>query len=260
MLLPSILALLFPLAVYCWVLGAINRRPYPTMLTGFWDNLGMLLALSGVLLVVGPVLLNRIFDSMLESISPEEDFALESPAILRAWEWSRGLYYALMTAGVLALLWARRNKTVIYNAEPEMFEHVLRESLERMGLAYHRLGNRWAIGQPPVSNPGPSEALIAGEPPQKALVQRADYPPLTPLAIVEVEVFPTMSHVTLHWLQSDDSLRDRIEAQIRRNLAEARTFDNPAGTWFLGMTGFFFGLIFLTGLVLALTTYFPRRL
>ena len=55
MLFPTLLAFLIPLAVYCWVLAAINRRGKPTMVGGTWDCAGMLLSAGGILLMVGPV-------------------------------------------------------------------------------------------------------------------------------------------------------------------------------------------------------------
>ena len=42
-------AFLFPLAVYCLVLGLINRRRQPLMVSAGWDFAGLLFAASGFL-------------------------------------------------------------------------------------------------------------------------------------------------------------------------------------------------------------------
>src|ERR1700758_3195552 len=47
----------FPIALYCLILGMINRRPHPVMVSGSWDFFGLLLAASGLLLFGGPTVL-----------------------------------------------------------------------------------------------------------------------------------------------------------------------------------------------------------
>ncbi len=56
---------LFPLAVYCSVLGLVNRRLQPLMISGVWDFVGVLCATSGFLLFVGPYLLSGLFRQSL---------------------------------------------------------------------------------------------------------------------------------------------------------------------------------------------------
>src|SRR5207249_114702 len=115
LLLPALLVLLFPIAMYCWVLGAINRRPRPTIVSGLWDCVGMLCALSGLLLVVVPFLINRIFRALMAAV-PVEDGADRSNVESMQWlTWI--VYFTLLPVGAFFLLWWRRNKTVIYNLD-----------------------------------------------------------------------------------------------------------------------------------------------
>src|SRR5207253_8850992 len=53
-----IVAYLLPLAVYCLVLGFINRRRHPLMVAGAWDFAGLLFAASGFLAFGLPGLLS----------------------------------------------------------------------------------------------------------------------------------------------------------------------------------------------------------
>ena len=52
------MAFLFPLAVYCLILGLINRRRHPLMVSAAWDFAGLLFAASGFLAFGLPGILN----------------------------------------------------------------------------------------------------------------------------------------------------------------------------------------------------------
>ncbi len=121
MLLPSILAFLAPLVVYCWALAKINQRSRPTLISGFWDCAGTLLAASGILLVVGPVLLHTVFFRELTTLPviAGTDEAFEQARQQHWIYW--GVYFALVFVVAVALLCWRRNKTVIYNVDAERF-------------------------------------------------------------------------------------------------------------------------------------------
>ena len=91
---------------------------------------------------------------------------------------------------------------------------------------------------------------------------RVDRPPiylLLPTAELRLEVFPSLCNVSLHWSRAEGELRAAIENRLARALEGARTFDNPAATWFMGAAGLLFGMICLTGMIWFLTVYFPRR-
>jgi hypothetical protein len=263
LLLPTILVFLIPIAAYCWVLAAVNRRPQPTMVSGTLDCAGMLLAASGILLMVGPILLNKIFLRIMEAIPLEEDTTPAFAEVESYWWFSWVLYFTLLPVVVCLLLWWRRTKTVIYNVDPDAFLHVLHESLERLGLtSTPGVGNRRVIAPKAHANvsvapPGTRAGEpLTGEPLNGPLTDH-----LAPHASAElaVETFPSMCHVSLHWLRADRGLRAAVENDLARGLAGARTFENAAANWLLGFTGLLFGLIFLTGMILILTLYLPPR-
>src|SRR5437868_14072259 len=89
-----ILAVLTPIAVYCWVLAAINRRDRPTLVSGIWDCVGLLVALSGILLVVGPVLLTRTFNAIIAAIPPDQEFEPEANRWMPIWWLAWGIYFS----------------------------------------------------------------------------------------------------------------------------------------------------------------------
>ena len=55
-----VLVFLFPLAIYCLIVSLLNRRPRPVMVSGTWDFAGVLFAVSGFLLLGGPVMLTSL--------------------------------------------------------------------------------------------------------------------------------------------------------------------------------------------------------
>src|SRR5713226_10358576 len=50
------IACLFPVALYCLYLAMLHNRRNPTMISGSWDFAGVLIALSGFLLIGGTLL------------------------------------------------------------------------------------------------------------------------------------------------------------------------------------------------------------
>src|SRR5258708_7735278 len=116
------------------------------MVWGLWDCAGMFLALGGGLLVVAPVLLDRFFLGLVTELTfADEEFGPAFDGAMGQWWFFWGLYFTLLLVGVFLMLWGRRTKTVIYNVDTDMFGHVLQGSLERLGLASARLGDRLVI-------------------------------------------------------------------------------------------------------------------
>ena len=56
------LAFIFPLGIYCLILGLINRRERPLLVSGPWDFAGVLFAVSGFLLFIGPAVLSSLYE------------------------------------------------------------------------------------------------------------------------------------------------------------------------------------------------------
>ncbi len=237
MLLYLLIFFLFPLALYCWIVGAINRRGRPTLAWGFWDCLGMLFAVSGFLLIVGPILLITVFEQRLGTVALQEN---PSDAFFDLWcqRWLFwALYYVVILSGAALLLWWRSRKTVIYNVDLDAFASLFLRAIQEAGLSAHAKEDVIQLF-PDGVEPGESAGLLAD---------------------VSVEYFVPLCHVTLHWRRNDATLRRQVEDKLNRLLPEARTLENPAGGWLYVVSAILFGLIFLAGMLWIFLTFFPVR-
>src|SRR5438105_14749659 len=124
----------------------------------------MLLALGGVLLVVGPLLLHRAFVRIMDSVSLEENTEVAFAGVMRQWWFFWSVYFTLISLAVFLMLWWRRHKTVIYNLDPDMFFHVLVDSLHSLGLHGTRIDHHWVItSKSPGGDRTASDAIVAGD-------------------------------------------------------------------------------------------------
>jgi hypothetical protein len=248
---------LFPVAVYCSILGIINRRLQPLMVSGTWDFLGVLLATSGFLLFVGPALLSGTFRQNLRELPFSRDSAGIGAAVAEIWAawWVTWLlYYLCVLGGAAALVWARRGTTVIYNVDAATFDTVVLQAARRLGVEVNRLGNRLFLGV--TGTPAPLATAnheAATEVMARSPLQTPDPVPIRILAeqvVVDVEVFATLRNVSLYWKNASPEARADLERELGRGLAEVITLDNPVGGWLLGVAG----LLFLT--IMMLTAFF----
>jgi hypothetical protein len=248
-----LLIFLFPLAIYCLTLAMINRRPQPVVVPGTWDCVGLIFAFSGFLMIVAPYVIHDLFNRYERSLPfrnvKDISQATDDAETLR---WAVLILYCLVVVGGVALLvWWRRTKTIVYNADPDRFYHVLSRILGQLGY-----------GQPPAAAvPSLPEADEQGI---LDLAQFAQTPPTTPPAIplqdlFEVEIFAPLSNVTMHWRTNDAKIRQQIEDELRRHIAEARLDDNPAGTWIMGIAAMLFSMSFLVALAIILGRFLPPR-
>jgi hypothetical protein len=145
-----ILCIFFPVAAYCFVLSLINRRGHPTMISGSWDFAGVLFAVSGFLLIGGPLVLaglNQTFRNFwLQSESASVSALGEYWWYIRLALWA--LYFGAIAGGSLWLLWKRSRTTSIYNVDPPVFDVALAEVLNRLPLKWARAGNRLLVAFP----------------------------------------------------------------------------------------------------------------
>jgi hypothetical protein len=245
-----LLIFLFPLAVYCLTLAMINRRPQPVMVPGTWDCVGLIFALSGFLMIVGPYMIHDLFNRYERSL-PFRDVKDISQATddVETMRWAVLILYCLVVVGgVTLLVWWRRKKTIVYNANPDRFYHLLARILGQLGY-----------GQPPARLPEADEHgildLAQVKEPSSLLP-----PPAIPLQdLFEVEIFAPLSNVTMHWRTDDVKVRQQIEDELRRHIAEARLDDNPAGTWIMGIAAMLFSMSFLVALAIILGKFLPPR-
>jgi hypothetical protein len=219
-----VLAFLFPLWVYCLFLAAVNRRPRPVVVAGTWDFLGVVLALSGFLVVGGPAALSNLTTAV--HALPQ---ATDEPAALAPRQVLLGtllvLYFVVLVVGVAAVLRQRRGVTAVYNVNPAVFDEVFGQVLDQLGYGWTRAGNRYYLRS--------AEPVSSGE----------------RTVIVEADAFPPLCHVTVRWDGDDRATRQEVEGELTRALAAVRTRYNPAGGWFLSAAA---ALFLLMGAVLLL--------
>ncbi len=266
LLLPLFLIFLVPIAAYCLILAGINRSSHPVMVSGIWDAVGLLLAASGALLAGVPGILAILYRKLVGSLPLDAAPQSVGEFIHNIWlEWLGVwlLYYFLVVAGAVFLLWVRRHKTVIYNVGPQQWELVFAHVLTRLGLEQSRSGKNIYLGisgpleEPtqvldPLAGPANREAAVTEKRPMSSVLSRCS-------ALVQVDVFPALCNVTLHWDYPSPLVRQEIEAELARALKRVDSPDNPAASWFLGIGGTLLGICFLLLLVVLLFVIFPPR-
>jgi hypothetical protein len=259
-----VLAFLFPLTIYCLVLASLNRRRHPVAVSGPWDVLGVVLALSGFLVAGGPAVLSNLVSAWhgpgrlarLPLPASGDDWRAVVLGVLLA------VYFAALIAAVAVAVRRRRRVTSVYNVEPARFDEVLGRALDQLGFPWTRAGNRFylrvAEPLPPVESERPAvEQITAGGPAAPhAPVQTAPLPPDAAAgenAVIELDPFPSMYHVTVRWGPAGPAVRREVEGELTRSLAGVVTRDNPTGGWFLSAAATLF-LIMATVVLLLLVT------
>jgi hypothetical protein len=246
-----VVAFLFPLAIYCLVLGLVNRRRNPVMVPAAWDFAGLVFAASGFLVFGFPGMLSSlseygrhvamfgvparddsrwgVFRDLFEGLAATL-YAFGNGSILLA-------YFLIVVVGCACIIWRRQSQTAIYNVHPRVFEEILGGVLDAAGLTWSRAGERWFIRRLDKVPPSASEQAIVVEvasvpSPRGAYpVAAADF---VQSAVLEVEATPSLCHVTLRWESHDIDLRKQVESDLANALEDVRTRDNPASTWLLG--------------------------
>lgn len=233
------LAFLFPIATYCLFLAVVNAREHPTMISGPWDFLGALFATSGFLLIGGPLII-----SLLHSQSGEALARGRLAGTASDW-WALWLvvwiaYFSSLIAGALYFLRRRRACTVIYNIDPPLLDEALNHVLRTMELGASRSGNRIIIRHV-AAEPATVSAAITSS------VENGHGRRLLPGETIDLEIdpFPSVCNITLHWGAASSPLRKDIEAELATLFRAASIPDNPAAGWFLTVSTCLFGAIFL---------------
>jgi hypothetical protein len=242
-----LLAFFLPLACYLLVLGHINRRRRPLLVSGTWDLIGLLMASSGFLLFGGPAVLSSLHERwrLFWLFGQTGEVGGDTAWILWILLW--GLYFVAVVGGIAFLFWRQRNLTCVYNVDPAVLEHALNDVCEQFGLEPVRSGNLFLFGlsvdiparrirshegiQAPHHLPVPvaTEALrttprpATGDPDQDELQGQS--------AILEIDTFRLLRHVTLRWDPADSPLRPEIEAELERRLTHAPAPDHETGPW-----------------------------
>jgi hypothetical protein len=255
-ILATLLICLFPIAVYCLVLSSVNRREQPLLMRGVSDFAALLFAVSGIILWAGPAMLASLYERSVAE-QPQRSF----DDVWRQWWLIWAAYYVAVIGGAALLLWLRRQTTAIYNVQPDLVPSLVAATLQRLGFDFaQNAQHQFLIA--PAKSLSPAVAAISERPqapeaPAAAgLDAEAGAHPYT--AAVEVEQFSSLCHATLHWYEIEPAVRREIEDELRKQLAGARPFDNPASLWQLGIGLLLIGTMLLAIFFYILTGLVPR--
>jgi hypothetical protein len=288
-----IAAFLFPLALYCLVLGMINRRRRPLMIPATWDFAGILFAASGFLLCTVPAILSSCSDErwrLLWLFGPNQDLAGKAPSLAgnlvsghELWMGVSACYFVVVVSLAGWVLWRRRHQTAIYNIEPAAFEESLAAALDTLALVWSRSGNHFLLRRS--GRNAPDHPAAAAEPipvvPTEPMAQHAEWvrlPREKPLpqrtggesdlstledqgqaACLDLDLAPLLRHVTLRWnAAGDSSLCEQVEKELAHVLSEVRTWRNPVGGFLLTLSGILLSFTFLTLMTVLVFRVFSR--
>src|SRR5262249_20029824 len=168
------------------------------------------------------------------------------------------------------LIWYRRGMTAVYNVDLALFDETLGQVLDRRGLEWTRMANRIFIGfrigghrALPAKGDSPplryEPHILEGIVPQEAVKPAPVVPRLDQDAILDVEPFQATRHVTLNWRSTSGPIREEVEAELAKALAEVPTPDNPAAGWFMIAATALFCIIFLAMALALLFELQPPR-
>ncbi len=248
-----------PLSLYLFYLSALNRAGRAVIISGVWDIVGVLGALSGFLLIGGPAILSGLYEQWRISWLLGNFQRLRE--IRGDWNGWIMLYAAYFVAVVTFAAWfilQGRNRTSIYNVDSHEFESALRRALEGSGIVWKREGVRTLLLHGagvevkeaiPTNLPTVSVEESGGHIITSTSASRMVESPR--LATLRWQPFQAMHHVSLSWSNVDARIREEIETRLAENLRFVRSPDNPAAGWFFtsGALLLLFSLLTLGALV-----------
>lgn len=124
--------ILLPLMLYLLVLGlGVNRSRHPVAVRGHWNMVGLLLGLSGFLLIGPPTWTAHFFKSW-------------------GWFWYGVAYVGYLTVLGFFCVWLirrQRRVLVIYNIDPAIFAEVLQEVLSEVPVPHTATPGRMAFSE-----------------------------------------------------------------------------------------------------------------
>ncbi|HEY7426763.1 MAG TPA: hypothetical protein VH682_21180 [Gemmataceae bacterium] len=241
-----LLAFFLPLAIYLLVLGLLNRRRYPLLVSGVWDGIGLVFGASGFLFFAGPAVFSSLSERWrLYWLLGKGDVPVAGPdGAWQFWTFLSILYFVLVVTGVAFYFWRQRQLTAIYNADAMQVEHALAQICERLGLNPVRSGGLFLFGLSLGLSAGRRSASIEkiqaphylpggvrGGQGQLEIMPASDA--LEQMAILELDSFPLMRHVTLRWDPTDSPLRPVVETELVGRLAQMPSPESPLGGWLL---------------------------
>jgi hypothetical protein len=242
-----LLAFFLPLAFYVLVLGIINRRPHPLMVSGTWDFVGILFAASGFLVFGGPFVISTLNESWRAFLllGPNADSASGD----RLWAAALGmsiLYFVVVVAGAAFLLWLQRKQTVVYNIDLASFEEALAAACARLGLHPARSATSYLFDPDKDHLTAPAKTA-EGVATEARLPRQLAPPGARQLVLLRVDYFRAMRHVTLRWSAANSLLRKELEDELAHQLSETIVPPSDVGGWLTVLAFALLGLSFLVG-------------
>src|SRR5262245_8963849 len=201
----------------------LHQRRRPTVISGRWDFAGVLIALSGFLLVGGTTLVlileSRARDWFIRGHSWQDLVSMQArEQRLTLFIW--GAYLLVILGASLRQFRLRRKITSLYNIDSHELEEVLNHTLDRLGLERERRGDQWLIG--------PKNNLRA---------------------VLEVEGSSAMRQVSVRWrFAASPEARAELAAELARDLAAYTSPESRTSGWFLTAgAALFTMMVFLLG-------------
>src|SRR6266849_4042319 len=97
----ALLVFLLPVGFYCLILASINRRGKPLIVSGVWDSVGLLFAVSGFFLATMPMLVSEFYFRTFTLAGSGEFLALW----LQHWIIWLVYFLFLISGSALMILW-----------------------------------------------------------------------------------------------------------------------------------------------------------
>jgi hypothetical protein len=242
-----LLAFILPLAFYILVLGIINRRPNPLMVSGPWDFTGILFAASGFLVFGGPFALSTLNENVrvFFLVGPRSGNPGESEPLWFLWLASSVLYLLVVVGGAAGILLWQRKHTVIYNIDLASFEEALAAACARLGLRPAQSGTSYLFD--------PAKDLLAtdlakaseGTETTPRLFQPPHLPAAREIVLVEVDCFQALRHITLRWSAANSLVRKEVETELANQLNDVLVAPGELGGWLMVLAFLMFAASFL---------------
>jgi hypothetical protein len=217
------IACLTPFTLYLIWLGYVNKRDRPTVVSGVWDFVALLLGLSGFGVAAGVVVLSATM-GLLRQFN-----AANFRDLSKSWGADHTTWLVLFAGGVMmavaligSALVRRRNTLSVYTVSLPALEDAVSDTLAGLGLTAKRFGDGWSDGRP----------------------------------LVEIVPFHVFRFVTVRLLAPDARLVNELDRNLRVSLGVVPATDNPAARWVMSacICSFVTDLCFVA-LILAATTW-----
>jgi hypothetical protein len=253
-----LVAFLLPFSIYLFVVGTINRRRRPLLVSGVTDFIGLLFAASGFLLFGGPAVLTSLSDRWrMFWLVGQRPASGSTDSLWLFWLIMSVLYFVVVVGGSALILRGRRSQTALYNIDQEMADRCIVHVCEQLGLDPVRSGNLYVFGVEPAVTSARKEGegvqTAPGVPRQTTAAALAF---ATRSAVLEVDAYSAMRHVTLRWDPRDAPMRKEVEAGLERLFAETSVEPSDFGAWLTILGVGLFGLAVLGTLAILLIRAF----